>query len=84
MPPRAVCRPPEAKWLLVFVVLSALSAGRVSGIQEENKQPEVPQPAEVTLLFNTRHSHCWKAAHSGLLTSSAVGVESKLYWELRG
>ncbi|MCI4389328.1 transmembrane protein 165 [Pangasianodon hypophthalmus] len=46
MPPRAVSRPAEAKLLLVLVVVSVLSAERVSGFPEENKLPEVQQPAE--------------------------------------
>lgn len=49
MPPRAVPRPAGAKCLLVLVLVSVLSAGRVSGIQEENKVAEVQQPAEVNV-----------------------------------
>ncbi|KAK3516489.1 hypothetical protein QTP70_019874 [Hemibagrus guttatus] len=46
MPPRAVSRPAEVKLLFVLLLVSVLSAGRVSGIQEENKLAEVQQPAE--------------------------------------
>ncbi|KAM9435835.1 putative divalent cation/proton antiporter TMEM165 [Clarias gariepinus] len=43
MPPRAASRPVEARLFFVLLVLSALSTETVSGIQEENKLPEVQQ-----------------------------------------
>lgn len=37
------------RWLLLSLVVSVLSAGRVSGVPEDNKLAEVQQPAEVSL-----------------------------------
>lgn len=48
MPPRAASRPAEVKLFFVLLVVCVLSTERVSGIQEDNKLPEVQQPAEVT------------------------------------